>query len=33
MQTFEDNKRRAKARKRKPKPRIVSTIADLFAQR
>jgi hypothetical protein len=33
MQTLEDNKRRAEARKRKPKSRMVSTIADLFAQR
>jgi hypothetical protein len=32
MQTLEDNKRRAEARERKPKPRMVSTIADLFAQ-
>jgi hypothetical protein len=30
---LEDNKRRAEARKRKPKLQMVSTIADLFAQR
>jgi len=33
MQTLEDNKRRAEARKRKLKPRMVSTIEDLFAKR
>ena len=33
MQTLEDNKRRAEVHKRKPKPRMVSTIEDLFAKR
>jgi len=33
MQTLEDNKRRAEAGKRKLKPRMVSTIEDLFAKR
>jgi hypothetical protein len=33
MQTLEDNKRRAEERKRKIKPRMVSSIEELFEKR